>query len=149
MKQLSLLLTVIFLTFGLIDCSENETSVEQVKIKARVVEEETSNDDNKEETETIIEANTVDYSEDQNDAEFTVKEITDKYPIDMSYNDYVADMNGKITPAEGYTLKNNNMFQVLIAKDGFVGVETDGDKILKVKTFKTFEEASKYANDNK
>ena len=113
--------------------------------------EQNNEDDSgsKENTTADNQTETVDFSADQESAKFTMKEIVEKYPVGSSFVDYSEDILGNITVANVYNLKNGTIMDVLIAKDGFVGIESDGNTITKVNEFATFEDAEKYANQNK
>lgn len=105
---------------------------------------ENSTDQNEKET---VEINETIYLENHKEAIYTTKEIADKCPVGTSFNDYRSEILSSVTVAETYTLNNKNIYEILIAKNGFVGVESDGNKILNVQTFFTFQEAVDYLKD--
>jgi hypothetical protein len=127
--------------------SSGEDKKENINDEQNKKQEQTKDNNEEKQSNNLSEANN--YTEDQKAAKYTMQEIIEKYPVGSSFNDYSTDILGNITMLESVALKNKDLFDLLIAKDGFIGIESDGDTIIAITQFSTYQEAKDFIESNK
>ncbi|CEG25964.1 hypothetical protein BN1002_00802 [Bacillus sp. B-jedd] len=90
----------------------------------------------------------VSYEEDQKEATYSIEDMMERYPVNMPYDEYSIDILGDVALAESYKLKQDLYMDVLIGKDGYLGVIFDSNNIKKLIRFNTFSEAQDYKSSN-